>query len=726
MEFKRVRKRVLLAFTATLISVILIYISVTILQLIAREGELREKNAADQAHRIASQTRCYLEFDDRPDGDLKALIRQLNSQSYRDRIKTGEYFFVFNEEHQLLVHPDLHDSELFPANPVVPDPEAYEVFRSKGRTLIKNLAEAYTRGEHWIAYNWEKSGNKGKYHFTKRAYLIHIDDPGWYIGMSSYNDEFSRKIINIIIGMILFGISLILIAVGLFHVALLAIGKVQSNETSYKNKLKSSELRYRSLYENSMDGYVRVDLKGQVVESNRAYRKMLGGYSVKELSRMKYTDYTPTRWIEHEETQIYNEVMKQEHSSKYEKEYIRKDGTVFPVELVVSLVRNEAGEPAGFWAYTRELTEQKRQEQEILKLRNKLENVVDSMPSALIGIDPSLSITQWNRAAEIRCGVPQEKAKGQLLINLLPAIAGSVPRLKESISEQKVVTGTLTSKHPVGGERIEEMTIFPLRGRDREGAVILLNDVTRQAEMEKLLNYNNKMEAVGRLAGGVAHDFNNLLAGIIGTTELLQEGDGLSAAEQSEYHELILQTAQRAADLTEKLLTFSRKGKILSTELEVHPLIGRIVEQLETALHSKIRLKQNRTAERDLIAGVASELEKGLGNVIRNAADAMPDGGEILIKTENIELDEMACHSSSYLIHPGSYLKISVQDSGSGIDAEVLPHIFEPFFTTHDTGEGVGLGLSTLHGIILDHHGAVEVSSRRGFGTTVIILLPLT
>lgn len=255
--------------------------------------------------------------------------------------------------------------------------------------------------------------------------------------------------------------------------------------------------------------------------------------------------------------------------------------------------------------------------------------------------------------------------------------------------------------------------------------LIVFMDVTEQKMMEDQIRQSQKMDVLGQLAGGVAHDFNNMLTAILGSIDLLS----IHVMENPRAIKLlanIQQAASRSADLTQQLLSFSRKGQKDFISLNLHETIAETLTILEHTIDKKISLKTKLLAKQTRFTGNAALLQNALLNLGINARDAMPNGGFITISTANLELDESYCQSSLFDITPGSYIELSVSDTGIGIDNETLTHIFEPFFTTKEVGKGTGLGLAAVYGTIKEHSGAVTVFSEPGVGTIFKLYLPVT
>ena len=232
-----------------------------------------------------------------------------------------------------------------------------------------------------------------------------------------------------------------------------------------------------------------------------------------------------------------------------------------------------------------------------------------------------------------------------------------------------------------------------------------------------------KLEAVGQLAAGIAHDFNNLLAVIRGNADLARmEAEGLSN-ELNSYLGQIVAATERAANLTRQLLTFSRKQIMQSEPVDVAGLILNLSQMLRRLIGENIDLRSEYAATLPLALGDSGKLEQVLVNLVINARDAMPDGGQLLIKTELVTLGTEAAQFHPEA-RPGNYIRLTVGDTGCGIAPEHLPQIFDPFFTTKEVGKGTGLGLATAYGIVKQHQGWIEVSSTLGVGSQFRVLLP--
>ncbi len=243
-------------------------------------------------------------------------------------------------------------------------------------------------------------------------------------------------------------------------------------------------------------------------------------------------------------------------------------------------------------------------------------------------------------------------------------------------------------------------------------------DITREVQLESQLRHAQKMDAVGQLAGGVAHDFNNLLAVITLQTALASSTPGLPADVEEALAE-IRGAAERAVGLTRQLLLFSRRQLMQAKTLDLNEAVNSLVRLLQRIIGADVQLRVQLHSEALPVRADPGMIDQVLMNLAVNARDAMPKGGQLTVETDSQELTQEAGG-----IPPGRYARLRVTDTGVGIAAEVLPRIFEPFFTTKGVGEGTGLGLATVFGIVKQHQGFLKVASTPGQGATFEVLLP--
>jgi nitrogen-specific signal transduction histidine kinase/CheY-like chemotaxis protein len=260
--------------------------------------------------------------------------------------------------------------------------------------------------------------------------------------------------------------------------------------------------------------------------------------------------------------------------------------------------------------------------------------------------------------------------------------------------------------------------------RGRPARLVLATDVSEKKRLETQLRQAQKMEAIGRLAGGVAHDFNNLLGVITGYGELLRKGLGPQHPEQRRVIE-IQKAAERAANLTRQLLAFSRKQVLETKILDLSEVVTGLEGMLHRLIGEDVHLVTRAAGAIGRVRADRGQVEQVILNLVVNSRDAMPRGGELIIETANAVLDEAYSHQHAD-VRPGPYAMLAVSDTGAGMDAETQSHIFEPFFTTKEEGKGTGLGLATVFGIVKQSGGHVSVYSEVGRGSTFRVYLPRT
>lgn len=276
-----------------------------------------------------------------------------------------------------------------------------------------------------------------------------------------------------------------------------------------------------------------------------------------------------------------------------------------------------------------------------------------------------------------------------------------------------------------GNERPIDDSAAPIRGMTGQlsGAVLVFRDVTERRRLEEHLRQAQKLEAIGRLAGGIAHDFNNIMTIITGFSELLLADKQLSG-EQLETVRHIQDAGKRAASLTNQIMAFSRKQLLVPSVLSLNSIVRDMATMAKRLIGTHIELQTDLDPDLGPIRADPTQLGQVILNLAANARDAMPNGGRLVIATTNVELGETTTRDYPD-VTPGRYARLTVTDTGSGISGEVLRHIFEPYFTTKGLGQGTGLGLATVHGIVKQSDGHIEVQSRSGEGTAFQIYLPL-
>ncbi len=355
----------------------------------------------------------------------------------------------------------------------------------------------------------------------------------------------------------------------------------------------------------------------------------------------------------------------------------------------------------------------------------QLNSIINSMPSIIIGVDRQKNVIFLNDKAIQYTNVSKMKALNRPVMELLKDFENA-----QSVIERGLESGTVTSDNIVlniptasGDRTYYEITVYPL-DKQKEHSVIRMDDVTERTQMEEMLLHSRKMEAIGQLAGGVAHDFNNMLTAILHSLEYLEKMTEKNSDAEL-YLKNIEEASMRAADLTQKLLTFSRKANKVFSPQNVQLLLQQTIEILKHSLNKNIVIAEDYQAEENGVMGDLAQLQSLFMNLGINAAQAMPEGGALSFRTWNTSFPEDRILSDGNTLKAGTYLIIDVSDTGGGIPEEIRDKIFDPFFTTKGIGQGTGLGLPSVLGVVKQHKGNISLQSRVGHGTTFTIELPV-
>ena len=334
-------------------------------------------------------------------------------------------------------------------------------------------------------------------------------------------------------------------------------------------------------------------------------------------------------------------------------------------------------------------------------------------------------ILTWNSAAEVMYGYTAEEVVGQYVSVLMPEDRkGEMETILSRLSAGERIHHFETCRRRKDGQLLDvSLSISPVRDDDGAivGAATIARDITHVKRLEQQLRQAQKMDAIGRLSGGVAHDFNNLLTGIIGYAMLAMDRPGGTAV-RDELEEIV-KAGERAAELTRQLLAFSRQQPVEVKVLSLNDAIAAIERMLRRLVGEDVELTCRLAPDLCPIVADVTQLHQIMLNLAANARDAMPEGGTLSIETATVELDEQyaAAHTG---VSAGTHAVLTVTDSGVGIDPADREHVFEPFFTTKPPGAGTGLGLATVFGIVEQNHGHVWVYSEPGHGACFKIYLP--
>lgn len=438
-----------------------------------------------------------------------------------------------------------------------------------------------------------------------------------------------------------------------------------------------------------------------------------------------------------------------EGSESSEWTYVHKDGSKIDVSLVVTQMHTEDGKLHGFLGIAQDITERKKSELELNRLRNYLSNIVDSMPSVLIGVDSALNITHWNLKAEEYTGINHKVAIGRSFKDIFPNKNFDYDLICESIELQQIKAQFKLLSYKNSQKVYEDVVIYPLKDIDEQGVVIRIDDCTEKVMLEQMLVQNEKMLSVGGLAAGMAHEINNPLAAMMQAAQILEKRLGsskqvnLDAAENAgtnieviwKYLEnrsvfkqlkMINDAGIRIAKIIENMLSFARKDEAELTMNNIADLLDKTISiaasEYDLNKHydfRHIKIDKFYSHNLPLVNCEATKIQQVFLNLLKNSAQAMADKRNLLGD------DYEPCLTLS-IAADDNYIKVKFRDNGPGIAEFNLKKIFEPFFTTKSVGQGTGLGLSVSYFIITDtHKGNMYVDSKINQGTSFTIELPI-
>jgi two-component system, cell cycle sensor histidine kinase and response regulator CckA len=500
---------------------------------------------------------------------------------------------------------------------------------------------------------------------------------------------------------------------------LVGINRDVTERAAVEEAVRRSEANLLAFFESAQAAHYLLDRDYRVLAFNR-----VSAHSIRQLwkreiavgdSILQYV-YPDNR----ERFSHYYQRCLEGEASRYERLVQYGPGVSVWHELSYTPIRHGVGEGVAGVAFSiLDITPRKQTELRLAHREAQLAGIIDSAMDAIITMDANQRIVLFNNAAEQVFGCTVAEVLGESLDRFIPAeafkAAGVTPRTAAPRRVLQALRADGTA-FPV------EASISQMHVEDQPFYTVILRDISERARLEAQLQQAQKMESIGRLAGGVAHDFNNLLTVIIGSTELAHE---MLEPDHPAHHDLqqVRAAGMRAASLTQQLLAFARRQLLEPRVIDLNTLIRDTEQLLQRLIGEDVRLHTQLTANLAPVRADPHQLQQVLVNLAVNARDAMPTGGILTITTANVEVS--AAMAESYTsISPGPHARVLVSDTGIGMAPEVRAHVFEPFFTTKGSGRGTGLGLATSYGIIKQHGGAIWVTSAVGQGTTFSIDLP--
>jgi two-component system, cell cycle sensor histidine kinase and response regulator CckA len=488
--------------------------------------------------------------------------------------------------------------------------------------------------------------------------------------------------------------------------------------------LRESREHLSAIISFAMDAIITVDEDHSITLFNAAAEKLFGCPAAEAMGR-SIDEFIPERFhaAHHQHVDRFMEGGQAHRTMNARSVYGRRaDGTEVPLEATISQTR--AGGHQSFTVILRDVSERQRAEEALRQSEERYRTLFESNPQPMWVYDiDTCAFLAVNQAAVRYYGYSPAEFFAMTIADIRPA--DDLPRLQEYLNDIEAgASGAALWRHlKKDGSAIDvEIIWHEIIFDGHRARLVLATDITERKFLEDQLRQAQKMEAIGRLAGGVAHDFNNLLTAIIGYSQLMMARIGEDSQMRKELEE-IYKAGTRAASLTSQLLAFSRKQVIQPVSLNLNAIVVDMGKMLRRLIGEDIELQFALADDLDCIKADAGQMQQVVMNLAVNARDAMPTGGRLTIATLNINLDEAFIRKRP-TVAPGAYVVLRVSDTGSGIDEDIQSRVFEPFFTTKEMGKGTGLGLSTIHGIITQSGGHVWFESEPGRGTTFEIYLP--
>jgi PAS domain S-box-containing protein len=489
------------------------------------------------------------------------------------------------------------------------------------------------------------------------------------------------------------------------------------------------------------DAVVAVDRDGTIVQVNSQAQELFG-YERKELIGKKVEMLVPEshRHQHHQHREGFSKAPKTRRMGANLDLYgRRRNGSEFPVEISLSPISTDKG--ALVLSAIRDMSDRKKIAEELRRVNEELHrrsaeqlgeyqsrllSIIDSSEDAILSKDLNGVITSWNKGAEHIYGYTPEEVIGKNVSLLTPSDRpDEIPEILEKTARGEKVEHHESARITKDGRRLDvSISVSPLRNAAGAivGASAIARDITAQKRSEAQLRQAQKMEAIGRLAGGVAHDFNNILGIINACAEFLRDRID-PAAEPSLYVENIRKAIERGRALTKQMLAFSRTSSVQPRVFDLNERLRDMTKLLRPLMGDDVEILVVPRTTSAIVEADPGQFDQIVVNLAVNARDAMPRGGKFILETSVVKFDQSFTERHQSMT-AGNYVLLAVSDSGTGMDSATVSRIFEPFFTTKEPGKGTGLGLATVYGIVKQSAGHILVYSEPGQGTTFKIYFP--
>lgn len=519
------------------------------------------------------------------------------------------------------------------------------------------------------------------------------------------------------------------------------------------NELNIEKEKYERIFSDALNGIFQADLNGKILMANPA---MVNLCSYSSLDKILSINNIASQLFVRKENYIdlLQQISENASIIGYETKFKTEQKLIIDVSLNASIIIVDDKKLLQF--FVQDISERKKAEKSLGKAQNYINSIINSMPSAIIGIDSEGFITQWNKEAENTLHLSKEKALGCQFIRVLPEFENENILIQKAIRDKIKQKGIRRSIKRDEIIHYEDITIFPLLGEEIEGAVIRIDDVSEQVRLEESMVQSDKMLSIGGLAAGLAHEINNPLAGMIQTANVMAnritdyslpanikaaKKVGTDIKEIKAYMDergivkmaqTIIEAGKRASVIIENMLNFSRKSNSGFSSYNPVDLLEKVLDLAATDFNIKnnydfknIKIIKEYEKDLPLVLCDKAKIQQVFLNLLRNGFESMRDYHESAADNES------KMESPTFILRinkekENGMIRIEINDNGSGMDIQTKQRIFDPFFTTKAVGKGTGLGLSVSYFIITENHnGKMQVESQPGKGANFIIRLPV-
>ncbi len=490
--------------------------------------------------------------------------------------------------------------------------------------------------------------------------------------------------------------------------------------------LQQSEKKYRKLYEDAAIGIFHSSFEGRFLDVNPALAKMLGYEKPHEVVDSIYSIAEQIYVEPQARDEVIAQALAKGETVKVENLYRRRDGSEWNAYLHLRYVLDSNGRPFYLEGFVEDITERKKAEKALQESEEKYRLLIEKANEAIFIAQDEVVKFPNPKTIEIT-GYSEDELATMQFANLIH------PEDRQMVSER--YRQRLNGQNPpsnyafriinkLGSELWLQINSAPIKWEGRPATINFINDITEQRKLEEQVRQAHKMESISTLAGGIAHEFNNMLAIIIGNAELAID-DIPESNPSADCIQEIRNAGLRAKDVVLKLLSVSQKTSTSRKPLQISTAIKESLHLIRKTIPATIEIKSNLTSKTEMIMGDPTEISQILINLCTNSVQAMRDQtGVIEVNMETIQLDRQSSMRHQEL-KPGNYAKLTIRDSGEGIEPELIDRVFDPYFTTKDIDKGLGMGLAVVLGVVNNHDGAINIESVVGKGTTVEVLFPL-